>query len=267
MYSKFEKLKIYIKSLKSVAVAYSGGVDSTFLLKVCSMILGNNCIAITAKSPLIPDYEIQEATEFCKIENIRQIIFEYNPLKMENFVSNPKNRCYICKSEFMKRVLEISKENNIQNVFEGSNFDDLKDFRPGFKAVQELNILSPLCDFGFTKAEIRALSKELKLKTHSKPALACLATRIPYKDKITKEKLKTIEHAEKILFNSGFNQVRVRLHKDIARIEIAQAEFDKIIEKNIRDTIISEFKKLGFKYIALDLAGYRTGSMNEIINN
>ena len=267
MYSKFAKLKNYIKSLESAVVAYSGGVDSTFLLKVSSMILGKSCLAVTAKSPVFPDNELNETVKFCKNKNIRQIILEFNPLDVDGFSENPKDRCYVCKSAFLKDIIEIAQKNNIKNVMEGSNFDDLSDYRPGFKAVRELKILSPLSDFGFTKDEIRKLSKELGLETYSKPSLACLATRIPQGDKITKEKLKMIEHAEKLLFDLGFYQVRVRLHNDVARIEILPQEFGKIIEEDIRNRIISEFKKIGFNRVSLDLAGYRTGSMNEIINN
>lgn len=264
LHKKFKKLKEYIKSLNSVAVAFSSGVDSTFLLKVCSMLLKENCVAFTAKSCSFPERELNEAIEFCKKENIKHIIFNSEELDIDGFSNNPVNRCYLCKKELFKKIQKISKENNIENIVEGSNIDDLGDYRPGLEAVRELNVKSPLRYSNMTKAEIRELSKELGLDTYKKQSFACLSSRFVYGEKITKEKLKMVELAEQMLLDEGFHQVRVRIHGNIARIEIMPEEFEKLLD--IRKKINYEFKKLGFSYITMDLSGYRTGSMNETIN-
>ena len=265
MVGKIGILRDYLTSLESVAVAFSGGVDSTFLLKTAHDVLGENAIAVTISSSLIPERELDEAKNFCSENKIPQIICKVNELEIEGFKDNPKNRCYICKKHLFSKILEIARQNNISNVIEGSNVDDLGDYRPGLKAIEELGIKSPLKFAGLKKSEIRELSQKLNLKTWNKPSFACLASRFVYGEEITKQKLKMVEKSEELLRNSGFNQFRVRIHGNIARIEILPEDFKKIIQDETRIKIYDELKNFGFSYVTLDLKGYRTGSMNELI--
>ncbi|MCD8237842.1 MAG: ATP-dependent sacrificial sulfur transferase LarE [Clostridiales bacterium] len=262
---KYDKLKKYLLSLEGVAVAFSGGVDSAFLLKAAHDVLGDKTIAVTAKSQVFPEREMKEAEDFCKSESIKQIVFNLNQLEIRGFKDNPPDRCYICKKELMSKIKTIAEENNLKHVAEGSNIDDLGDYRPGLQAVSEFNIKSPLRYAGLNKAEIRELSKRMGLKTCDKPSFACLASRFPYGEEITGEKLIMIDRAEQLLINLGFNQIRVRIQGETARIEACEKDFSKLFEKETREKIISEFKKYGFTYISADLQGYRTGSMNETL--
>ncbi len=262
---KEENLKKYLKDLKSAVLAYSGGVDSTYLLKIAFDVLGGNITAITIKSESFPLRELKEAVDFCQKENIRQIIINSSELEIEGFSKNPPDRCYLCKKELFTKIISIANENNIQNILEGSNADDINDYRPGRRAIKELNIKSPLLEMGFSKQEIRILSKKHNLPTYSKPSFACLASRFVYGETITKEKLKMVGDAEQLLFNLGFIGTRVRIHGTMARIEIAPSDFEKIIKKEIREEITKKLKEYGFTYVSLDLEGYRTGSMNEIL--
>jgi len=209
MNSKYEKMIENLKSLGSVAVAFSGGVDSTFLLKAAKEALGNNALAVTVRSCIIPSNEFCESEEFCKSENIRHIICDVNPLDIDGFADNPTNRCYICKKEIFSLIKKVAVENGVNAVAEGSNLDDNGDYRPGMKAIHELGVLSPLQTAGFTKQEIRDVSEELGLPTWNKPSFACLASRFVYGEKITAEKLERVGKAEQILRNSGFKQFRV----------------------------------------------------------
>ncbi|QNU67918.1 ATP-dependent sacrificial sulfur transferase LarE [Ruminiclostridium herbifermentans] len=263
IYEKLEKLKSNIKSFQRVAIAFSGGVDSCFLLKVAADVLGNDVVAITAHSSTYPERELNEAIEFAKSYSIKHRIIVSEELEVEGFSDNPVNRCYLCKNELYEKIKEIAKEEGVHYILEGSNVDDLGDFRPGMKAVSEHGVLSPLKDAELTKEEIRLLSKELGLKSWNKQAFACLSSRFPYGEKITHERLRMIDRAEQLLLDLGFKQVRVRFHKDIARIEISQDQFEKIIASEIREKIYEEFKNIGFMYTTLDLKGYRTGSLNE----
>ncbi|HEX2927845.1 MAG TPA: ATP-dependent sacrificial sulfur transferase LarE [Ruminiclostridium sp.] len=263
IYDKLENLKEIIKSHKSAAVAFSGGVDSTFLLKVAAEVLGDRVVAVTAHSSTYPERELREAIEFCRENSIRQRVITSEELDVEGFSENPVNRCYLCKNELYEKIKAVADEEGMESLFEGSNVDDLGDFRPGMQAVKEHGVISPLKEAKLTKEEIRSLSKEMGLKTWDKQAFACLSSRFPYGEKITKERLQMIDRAEQLMLDLGFSQVRVRFHKDIARIEVSQDQFQKIIEPSVREKIYTEFKKIGFMYTALDLKGYRTGSMNE----
>ena len=262
MQDKYNNLKKYLADLGKVAVAFSGGVDSTFLLKVAHEVLGENVIAVTSTSKVFPQRELEETKNFCRAEGIHQIIFDSYDLTKEFFRQNPKNRCYLCKKALFTKILGIASENNIAYVAEGSNMDDNGDYRPGMKAISELEIKSPLRHVGLWKNEIRALSKQLNLPTADKPSFACLASRFVYGETISEEKLFMIERAENFLLDKNFKQVRVRIHGNIARIEILPEEFDKFLEKNLRGEIAEKLKEYGFDYVTLDLQGYRSGSMN-----
>ncbi len=262
-YKKLDNLKNNIKSLQSVAVAFSGGVDSSFLLKVAAEVLGKEVVAITAQSSTYPERELKEAISFAESYSIRQRIIVSEELEVEGFSDNPVNRCYLCKNELFEKIEAIAREEGMKYILEGSNYDDLGDYRPGLQAVSEHGVLSPLREAMLTKDEIRLLSKEMGLKTWNKQAFACLSSRFPYGEKITNERLRMIDRAEQLLLDMGFTQVRVRFHKDIARIEVSQEQFSKMLDTNVRDRIYSEFKEIGFMYTALDLKGYRTGSLNE----
>ena len=252
MAEKIRILKDYLASLESVAVAFSGGVDSTLLLKVAHDVLDNgaanskNVIAVTVSSNFIPVRELEEAKKFCEENKIPQIICEVDTLKIEGLKNNPKDRCYICKKNIFTKILSIAKENNISNVIEGSNLDDLGDYRPGLKAIEELGIKSPLKFAGLTKSEIRELSQKFNLPTWNKPSFACLASRFVYGEEITNEKLKMVENAEELLKSLGFNQFRVRIHDNIARIEILPEDFSRIIQEELRTKIYTSLKKLGY---------------------
>jgi uncharacterized protein len=264
--SKIDRLKKHLQQLESVAVAYSGGVDSTFLVKVAGEVLGDNAIAVTAQSSTYPEREFKEAADFVQKAGIRHVVIKSEELDIEGFSDNPTNRCYFCKRELLSKVIAVAQANNIRHVVEGSNVDDLGDYRPGRQAIRELGVASPLTDAGLGKEEIRILSKEMGLPTWQKPALACLASRFPYGQKITRDKLRVVDQAEQFLLDLGFRQVRVRHHGSIARIEVSAEERGKFFNTDMMDRIYEKFRQLGFMYTALDLKGYRTGSMNEVID-
>ncbi|MBU3145045.1 ATP-dependent sacrificial sulfur transferase LarE [Clostridium sp. CF012] len=263
---KFQKLKDSLRELGSVAIAYSGGVDSTFLLKVAADVLGNSVIAITAKSSTYPEREFKEAVKYIEGIGAKHIVIISEELEIEGFAKNPVNRCYFCKKELFSKIRKVADDNNINAVLDGSNADDISDFRPGMKAAKELKVISPLKDAGFTKNDIRELSKKLGVPTWNKPAFACLSSRFPYGNEITVEKLSMVERAEQFLLDLGFKQIRVRHHEDIARVEVNAEERDKFFDIKIMDKVGNELKSIGFKYITLDLLGYRTGSMNEVLS-
>lgn len=265
LYEKLGNLKQYLASLQSVAVAFSSGVDSTFLLKVAHEVLGEKVIAVTAESCSFPKRELEEAKAFCVKEGIRHFICESEELEIEGFSKNPVNRCYLCKRELFEKIREITAENHIENIVEGSNMDDNGDYRPGLQAVAELDIKSPLRYAKMTKEDIRQLSKAMGLATWDKQSFACLSSRFVYGEDITREKLSMVDRAEQLLLDMGFHQIRVRIHDKIARIEILPEEFEKLIRLEVREKILSEFQSYGFTYVTMDLQGYRTGSMNETL--
>jgi len=262
---KYLKLKEYLKSLRSAAVAFSGGVDSTFLLKTAKDVLGGNVLAVTASSCSFPKRELGEAKAFCKKEKIKHIVFSSEELDIKGFSKNPPNRCYLCKSELFQKVRAIAAKRGLKNICEASNADDEGDYRPGLKAVKELGVKSPLRHAGLSKNEIRKLSKKLGLATWNKQSFACLASRFPYGDEITAQKLSMVDKAEQLLLDAGFKQARVRHHGNLARIETDEKGFALLSKTGARKKIYSGFKKIGYTYVAIDVLGYRTGSMNETL--
>ena len=262
---KLKALKSNIKKMNQIVIAFSGGVDSTFLLKVAHDVLSSNVIAVTARSSTYPEREFNEAFGFARQLGVKQIVIISEELDIEGFSENPVNRCYLCKKGLFQRIRQVANHHGFHYIADGSNFDDLGDYRPGMQAADELGVISPLKDASMTKNDIRALSREMALPTWDKPAFACLSSRFPYGEKITKEKLIMVDNAEQYLLDLGFKLIRVRHHGDVARIEVSPAERKKLLDDQLVDRIYEEFKKIGFMYTALDLKGYRAGSMNEPI--
>jgi len=260
---KLKNLKKILKSMGSVLVAYSGGLDSGFLLKVVKDVLGNNVLAVTAISPIYSKEQIRQAKEFAQSHNIRHLMIKTFQYKNPLFIKNNYQRCYWCKRDLFLKLKKIAKKQKIKYVVDGTNFDDQKDFRPGEKAKKELGVRSPLKEAKIKKDEIRLLSKKLGLNIYKKPSSVCLASRIAYGDRISLYKLKRIEKAEEFLKNLGFKQVRLRDYSDLARIEVEKNKLSYLIKN--RQKICDFLKKLGFSYITLDLEGYRQGSMNLVL--
>jgi uncharacterized protein len=260
--SKLEKLEDLLRGLGGVVIAYSGGLDSTFLLKAALDALGrDNVLAVTARSETYPVSEYRQAVETARSLGCRHLTIMTKELESENFKSNPIDRCYYCKKELFGRLKKIAKERGYRHVLDASNRDDLKDLRFGTKAAKELGIRSPLVEAAIGKDLIRKASRALGLATWSKPSFACLASRIPYDDRIDRKALRRIEAAEEFLRRLNVRQVRVRVHNNIARIETGREDLRKVLES--KERIVDRLKRLGFTYVSLDLEGYRTGSMNE----
>lgn len=265
MEQKYQKLLTYLKSLGKVAVAFSSGVDSTFLLYAAKEALGDQVVAITGASHSFPKRELKESIEYCRELGVKHVVCETDELSIEGFAENPKNRCYICKKALFVNFLQTAKEQGCDVLIEGSNVDDEGDYRPGAVAIKELGVLSPLKICGYTKQEIRDISKVLGVPTWDKPSYACLSSRFPYGERITAEKLQMVDKAEELLLSLGFSQFRVRIHGMMARIEILPQQFDAFMKEDVRMKVYRDLKEMGFTYVSLDLFGYRTGSMNETI--
>jgi uncharacterized protein len=262
---KFERLKGIVQAAGSAAVAFSGGVDSTFLLKVCVDSLGSRTLAITARSETLPDRELREATELARMIGAVHQIIDSRELEVPGFAENPPHRCYMCKSELFSKAREVAARHNIEWLFDGSTADDASDFRPGRSAAREFGVRSPLEEAGLRKEEVRGLSQMLGLPTWDKPSYACLSSRFPYHTKITIPALRQVERAEICLRELGFRVFRVRHHGPVARIELGVEEMERLWTDGTRVRIVEDLKSAGYSYVTMDLQGYRTGSMNETL--
>jgi uncharacterized protein len=263
---KLSKLKEVVSKLESVVVAFSGGVDSTLVAKVCYDALKGNSMAVTARSETYPDFEFKEAQTLAKEIGIQHLVIDTSELAIEGFANNPPERCYFCKTELFGKLKDIAKQHGFLNVADGANLDDTQEFRPGLKASKELKVRSPLKEAGLTKKDIREVSKMLNLPNWNKPAYACMSSRFPYGQSITEEKLSMVSKAEKYLRCLGLVQFRVRHHETIARIEVLPEDIHILTNSPAREELTAKFKEIGFTYVALDLEGYRSGSMNEVLS-
>jgi pyridinium-3,5-biscarboxylic acid mononucleotide sulfurtransferase len=259
---KYLHLLHTLRAYQKIAVAFSGGVDSSFLLAASKMAVGDNAIGITVDSPALPRYELEEAQNLARLLDIKHIVLHSEEIE-EEVANNPVNRCYFCKKTEYGNIKKEAAKLGIYHVLDGSNADDLKDYRPGMKARDEIQVSSPLQEAGITKEEIRQFSKVMNLPTWDKQAAACLFSRIPYGERIKVEDLEKIEKAEKFFIDHGFKTIRVRCHKNLARIEVTPSDIEKLLQEPLRNEVLTTLKSFGFHFITIDLQGYRLGSFNE----
>lgn len=262
---KYKRLRDSLAALPGACVAFSGGADSTFLLKVAKDVLGDNVLAVTATSPTYPESELKEAKRLAKSIGAEHLMIDSNELEIPGFSENSPNRCYYCKSDLFQKLRAVAERRGSYIVVDGSNLDDTRDYRPGREAAKKLGVRSPLAEACLTKSDIRALSRQMGLSTWDKPSFACLSSRFPYGEPITEEKLRMVEAAEGLLRECGFTQFRVRYHDGLARLELLPGEILMLGSEELRLRIYDDLRKLGFTYVSADLKGYRTGSMNEVL--
>lgn len=265
MDAKFERLTDLLREQDDLLVAFSAGVDSTFLLKAAHMVLGERAIALTASSPAVPPGELDAAKEFATSLGCRHIVLDSHELANPSYSQNPVNRCFFCKDELYRICRAEADKLGIQCIVDGTNLDDLKDHRPGLKAADEWGVRHPLVEAEMTKKDIRRYSRELQLPTWDKPSSPCLSSRFPYGTEIDLERLKKVAACEVFMKELRFREFRVRYHGELARIEVAQDEIDRLFEKATRDAVVKRFKQVGFKYVSVDLQGFRSGSLNEVL--
>lgn len=263
---KMDRLRSVLGEMKGVVIGYSGGVDSTFLAAVGTEVLGERCVCVLASSETYPSSEVEEAVKTARLLGLNLVQIDTGELKNEDFARNTPDRCYFCKTELFTKLMEVGKERGIEWVADGANVDDLSDYRPGSRAAGELGVRSPLKEAGFTKDDIRECSREMGLPTWDKPSFACLSSRIPYGTRIEQDVLDKLDEAERFLKELGFRQVRVRHHVTIARIEVEAEDIPRLASPDIREKVARKFDDLGYTYATLDLNGYRTGSMNAVLD-
>ncbi|MGD9962851.1 MAG: ATP-dependent sacrificial sulfur transferase LarE [Thermoplasmata archaeon] len=261
---RLDKLRAAVRSTGSAAVAFSGGADSALVAKVAREELGGKAVAVTVDSPLYPRSELRGARATAKAIGIRHVVVRTDPLSYPGFSKNPRDRCYICKLRTFKEVMGVADARSLAHVLDGSNADDERSFRPGLRAKRELGVRSPLAEAGMGKRDVERISRKLGLATHGKAPSPCLATRVPYGDELTPGLLARIEKAEDHLRGMGFEQVRVRAHGDTARVEVAKRQVRALTRPDVADAVVRRLKNLGFAYVAVDLEGYRSGSMDEV---
>ena len=261
--AKLERMRAIFAPMRSLIVAFSGGVDSTFVLKVAHDAIGDSVLALTTTSPTMPDEDRDSALAMARLIGARHLLVESNELEIPGYAANPLNRCYLCKHNLFTVCEAKAAELGIDEIVDGLNLDDLHDYRPGMQAASEKRVRHPLVEAEMTKADVRGLSRAMGLPTWDRPASPCLSSRFPYGTEITPDGLSKVAAGEKLLHSMGFAVARVRYHGDVARLELEQSEFARIFEPALRETIDREFKTIGFRFVAIDLKGFRSGSLNE----